>query len=895
MPRSYLKLLYLSGMIDLCLLAGPVHAQDAANAQLVSQGNYWHDQGRDDLASDTWKKLLRIDPRQPDALLGLGRIALAQGRQGEARSLLEQLQASHPGSAQARALHQVLSGGPSDDRAGVLAAARRAASAGRYAEAVAQYRKAFTGEQPPAEIAQEYYQSLAGTADGWEPARAGLQRLQAASPGDAKLSLALAQLLTYREPSRRQGIAQLQALSTRADVGSSARQSLRQALLWLEAGKADAPLFQRWLAETPGDSAIQARLNQLNQQGQVTRAAGPTPPSSADQAGTALGAAFKALDAGELERAEQSFRQALQAQPKNTDALGGLGTVRLRQQRFPEAQELLRQAAAASGKWRSAYDAARYWSLLGQAGTARDQGNVQRAGELARQAMQIDSTQPAALDLLAALEAGSNPKQAEEYYRQALKTDAHDAAALQGLVAMYSRQGRVQEANDLFARLSPAEQEKAGGLAMLNSNVQRALAQQSLQAGDTGTAQMQLENAMVERPADPWIRLDLARLYRQMGRPDQARNVMDGLLAAHGDDPDAQYANALLAQEAGDWSAAYASLERIPASQRSAEAKALHDIAWVQLQARQAGLLHEQGRVGEAQLLMSRTEAAVSDRLDQPTVLAALAGAYADAGNTSRALTLGQRLLGNGSPSVDQRLQYADILLRAHQEAELSAVLRQLQGLTLTPEQLQRFQGLRSSYVLRQVDALRGLGNLEAAYAMLAPVLAQQPSDRDALAALARLYEAAGDQRQASTIYQQILQSNPNDLDTLVAAANSAAAGKNPDAAEVYLQRALRQAPDSPEVLAAAGRVYRAAGSTRKAEKYFKAALAAQQRQAGQLDNGLPTATGAAAFANADRSFNPFAGMTGSMPAGQVIQPGGVSAALNNDLALPMSAAMPAA
>ncbi|NEL42854.1 MAG: hypothetical protein G3W69_34130, partial [Xanthomonas perforans] len=78
----------------------------------------------------------------------------------------------------------------------------------------------------------------------------------------------------------------------------------------------------------------------------------------------------------------------------------------------------------------------------------------------------------------------------------------------------------------------------------------------------------------------------------------------------------------------------------------------------------------------------------------------------------------------------------------------------------------------------------------------------------------------------------------------LTAAANSAAAQSDLRNAEHYLQRALAQAPESPEVLAAAGRVYRSAGKNRKAEQYFRASLAAQQRQAGQLDNGLPSARG---------------------------------------------------
>lgn len=874
MFRKTLKPLYFVGMIELCLLATPAYAQTNVTQQLVSQGNYWHDQGRDDLAADTWKKLLSIDPNQPDALLGLGQIDLAQGRQAEARKRLQQLDAAHPGSPQGQSLRLAI-GSRGDNPH--LRDARRAAAAGRYIEAVRAYEAAFDGKPPPPALELEYYQSLAGTPQGWERARDGLSRLHAADPGNIPVALALAQVLTYREPTRREGIAQLRGLSQRADVGGVARRSWRQALLWLGANRADETLYEAFLASNPNDAEITAKLVQVRAQ----RTAG----AEADPNGVLLGEGFKALNGGELAVAEQRFTQVLRAQPRDPEALGGLGSIRLRQQRFAEAVELLRPAAAGSGKWKSAYDTARYWQQLQRAETLRKQGEPGQATELVQQSIRLLPNEAAGYAALAGLQTGSDDAAAEASFRKALSLDAGNVGAIQGLVGLYSRQGRMQEANDLFGRLSAADQATVGGEAMLRSNVQRARARQALASGDAATAQAELDSAMVERPGDPWIRLDLARLYQQTGRPDQARSVMDGLLAVHGDLPEALYANALLAQETGDWSTAYASLERIPLASRTAEMTQLRNTAWVELQARQAKLLVQQGRTIEAQLLLSRTESALSDQLDQPALLASLAGAYADIGNAQRALTLAQRLVTGSAPSTQDRLQYAGVLLRAHQDAELSAVLRQMHDTVMTPEQQRRYQALRSGYTLRQVDALRELGNLEGAFDALAPVLAQQPQDVNAQSALARLYSTAGDQRQALVIYQRILQAHPDDLDVLTAAANSAAAQSDLDSAEAYLQRALSQAPDSPEVLAAAGRVYRSAGKNRKAEQYFRASLAAQQRQAGQLDNGLPGARGPAAYASAGRPFNPFSGMTGPMRG---------SAAVLSDAVAPAYAAGPA-
>ena len=60
MFRKNLKPLCLLG---LCVLTAPAWSQNAASTrQLVNQGNYWLDQGREDLAADTWRKLLAADP-----------------------------------------------------------------------------------------------------------------------------------------------------------------------------------------------------------------------------------------------------------------------------------------------------------------------------------------------------------------------------------------------------------------------------------------------------------------------------------------------------------------------------------------------------------------------------------------------------------------------------------------------------------------------------------------------------------------------------------------------------------------------------------------------------------------------------------------------------------------
>ena len=853
MFRETLKPLCLVG---LSVLAAPLLAQSpSATQQLVNQGNYWQDQGREDLAAEAWRKLLAVDPNQPDALLGLALIDLNQGRRAEAQRRLTQLQSSHPDSPQATRLRMALGGGGGSNNA--LQTARRAAAAGRYAEAVRAYDQAFGKGGPPDDLALEYYQVLAGTPDGWERARDGLRRVAGNSNSPAA-SLALGQVLTYREPTRREGITRLRGLASRDDVGGPARSAWRQALLWLNATRADAALYDEFLKIQPNDREVAAKRAQLRDQ--ATGGAAQQDPNQ-----RLLAEGFRALEGGDDAVAEARFAQVLRARPRDPEAMGGLGSVRLRQQRFAEASELLRPAAAANRKWKQAADTAQYWVTL--------QGARNGGPDAVRKvsaAVQLVPREPAGHVLLAQLQEGSDPAAAEAGYRKALELDPANAGALQGLVGLLGRQGRAAEAASLYERLTPEQRERAGGAGALRASLARARAQEALAAGDLDTARIELEDALLEDGRDPWLRLELARLYQRAGRPDQARGIMDGLLAID-ESPQTLHAAAVYAQEQGDWGSVYANLERIPPASRDSAMSSLHDVAWIHVQAAQARQLAAQERAGEAQLLLARVEASLGDRLQRPETAGALAEAYAGIGSRQRALVLAQRLLAGPDAGTEERLQYASVLLRAGQDVELSALLRKLADAPMTPAQAGRYQDLRTGYVLRQVDALREMGNLEAAYETLAPILAQQPQDPRTVAALARLYAAAGDQRQALALYQQQLQLAPGDVDAMVAAAGSAAALRDMETAEYYLEQALARQPQSPDVLAGAGRVYRSAGQNRKAERYFRAAIAAQARNAGQTDHGYPAASTALA-GSGGRAFNPFAGLTGGQARGNALR-----------------------
>ncbi|MDM0013473.1 cellulose synthase subunit BcsC-related outer membrane protein [Variovorax sp. J22P168] len=860
------RLLACLGLIGALHAGAPAHAQDA-KAALIEQGNYWQSMGRTDLAEESWQKLLRVDPQSADALYGMSQVELARGKAEPARDWLAKLRAAHPSDPRASTAVQTQGGTPQTD----LQRARAASKAGRTAEAIALYRAVFGANRtPPEPLAVEYYQLLSGTPQGWEEGRKGLEQLVKDKPDNAAYRLALAQLQTYREPTRREGIRSLAELSKQPGVGAAATASWRQALIWLDAREADSALYDDYLSTHP-DPAVQARLDSLR--------AARTAAATASPAAQPLGEGYKALDRGDAATAEQRFQQALRAEPGDPEALGGLGLIRLRQERFAEAQQLLEQASRGAGgrKWASALQSATYWNLVRQANVARDKGDARSAQALLERAVKADPREPVGQIALAELQlANGNLAAAEQGFRQALEAKPSDPQALRGMISVYTRQGRNDEAATLTQKLSPDQLRQLGNLQDVRVEAARAKARAQTDAGDVAGAQRTLEDAMLAAPDSPWVRLDLANLYRRQGMTAQARGVMDGLLMSQPDMPDALFASALLASEAGDPAAGLQYLDRIPAASRTRDMTQLQRRLWAAGQAQQAQALARQGQVAAARGVLAQTEAALGNDMP-PELWGQLASAYADIGDAPRALAMSRQLLArSANPGVGDRLLYATVLLKTQQDVELTAVLRQLQQANMTTAQRADFERLNIALALRQTDALREAGNLEAAYNAMAPVLAARPDDPQVLAALARLYAAARDEKQALALYQRILQRSPTDLDTLLAAASSASALRAHGDAESYVQAALKQAPDQSRVLAAAGRVYRNAGDNARAEQYLRAAVAADSRAAGGAVTARPGAVPVA-------PSNPFAGMTGGAaaagaPFGATLQPVGLPA-----------------
>lgn len=799
-------------------------ANEVAIKALTEQALFWQERGRNDRAVDAWKKLLQIDPQNPKALAAIAQHELDNHRPEAARTYTEKLRQTPSGVTAANRIE-----GQATLRAmnpKLLEEARTAARAGKGEEAIRLYKQLLGGKTPTGSLALEYYQTLGGNEGSWEEARQGLSRLYAEEPQNPSVALAYAQHLSYRGETRREGIRLLAQLSRNPQLATRATESWRKALIWLEASRNDTALFQAYLSSQPSDSAVRNRLESLTR----------VEPSryKPDATTLAIREGFTALDSGDLEEASSRFQALLHDNPSNTDALGGLGIIRLKQEKFAEAEKLLMQASRgqpSGGKWGAALHSARFWLEMEAATRYRQEGRTSQAVASYTRARQLDATNRLPILGLTDIAAEEGKlAEAEKSYRTLISSDPKDLDAIRGLLNVLAQLGRIDEATQIAEQLDDAQREKLGGYGRLKGEQLRRAALAIAEKGDTFGAMHALEDALLWDPASPWLRLELARMYQSAGAINEARSVVDGLLLSNPDMPDALYASALMSADAGDWVAGLNYLERIPASSRSKDATTLQRRLWVKAQAERAAVLGRSGQQATARAMLKQIEPQAGKDIE---LLGAVAQAYSDAGDDALALATIRAVLSQSPrPDMGLRVQYAAILLKTRQDPELASQLRQLYALPLTERQRQDLDKIRTAYSLRQFDVQREARNLAAAYEILVPLVNEKPDDVSLQMALARLYGSASDYRESLKWYDQVLQREPDNIDALLGASGAALAVQNLSYAEAATARAAELAPENASVLAMVGRLYRAQGKTQLATQTFQRALLAEQAAA---------------------------------------------------------------
>lgn len=830
----------LALLLVLALAVGiPSHsrAADDPYALLLEKAEFWSRRDRPDLAREALNTILQTAPDNTDALARLAELEADQGNRARADALLAQLSKLKPSASaeMQRATQAVQLAG---NRSGVLAEARRLAKGGAYAEAVAKYKEAFAGSEPPAGLAVEYYQTLAGTKDGVAEAVAGLRKRAGAAGATAEDRLVLARVLTYQENTRREGIALLARMAQNGPPAPDVRAAWRDALLWMNAGPADKTAYETYLAQTPSDTEVRSKL---------AAALKPAPSE-----GGARAQGYAALNRGDLATAERQFNAALAENAADAEARAGLGLIRLRQQRFGEAQQILAAATQAApdkaGRWKAALDSANLWAGMAEAKTLRDNGRLAEAAARVRPlAAQKSAEGQAALLLLADIQDRQGDLTgAEQSYRSLMAADPGNADALNGLVTTLFRQGRDNDAKQVIANLDQSTIARLPGYPRLRAASLRAEAAALTGRGNLQEARSRYFEALSLTPDDPWLRLDYARLLLRQKEEATAAGLMALPSGGQAPSPEFIHASALFEMERGHWSAVPALLDKLPPSAVTPAIQTLRQQASLK-----AGIAEARRTGGQARerLLALRPQATT------PAAQADLATALAEADALPEALTLLRPQLMQPTVTPGTQVQYAMLLLKAEQRSEAAAILRQLEGRSdLSATEQQGVSALRIAMAVTAADAARLEQNYANAYDQVGPLYRERPSDPVLAQAMARIYQSAGRPREALALYEGVLRQDPANADAAQGAATAALAVGKPAQAAAIIKTALVRAPDDPALILRQAQLQRAAGDER-------AAMASLER----AENLRRTALGDGGESGIRAAANPFhnEGLTG--------------------------------
>ncbi|WP_419899647.1 cellulose biosynthesis protein BcsC [Roseomonas sp. USHLN139] len=794
-------------------LASPVAAQEGAIAVLLDQAGYWRGQNRPDRAAVTLDRLLAAEPNHLDGLAAAAATQAELGNPAGAERHLARLRELAPADPRLAEAALAVRGASLDPAQ--LAEARRLAQQGLAVESVALYRKLFGGPVPPAAFAIEYYQTLAGTPDGHAEAREAVAALVAKSPTDRRLPLALARIMTYREASRAEGIRRLQALAQQAEGAGDARAAWRDALQWEALAPEAAAGIEAYLKLYPNDPLMQQRL------ADARRAVG--------DGGAARLRGFAALNAGLLADAAREFQAVLVLRPEDADARGGLGLARLRQGRRLEATALLREAIAADpangrARWARALEGAAGPTLVAQARQAVQRSQFDQAEQILRRGLRREGAERVEAETLLAdlaLRRGDLAG-AEQHYRAALARRPELATPMAGLFEALQRQGRFAEAQQLA--------ERRNRLVLGSAAAQRAeaLRIEAQRAGDAESAVALLRNALAVEPANPWLRLDLARALAAQGQGVEARALVDQ--PAETGSAEAVFAAALFASDEGRMLDVVGLLERVPDRLRSADMGRLMRRARLQQQVAAALEPDAFGHRGEAKRrllsLAARPEPSGETAALVVEALAGLGDAQAATEAAQAALSANRSAPASGRLAIAMALQEAGL----DQPASQIAVELAQDGRLSTDER-------------RQLAGLRAAGSPAPAAVAQRPApqpaapqpVATAPQRAEAPRLAFQLYQGARDAREAQRLAEGVLRRDPRNLEARAGAVDAAILLDQWARAEGLLAEARALAPNDPRLSMIEARLARAGGDEARARGALL--LAAEQRR-GQIGGG---------------------------------------------------------
>lgn len=438
--------------------------------------------------------------------------------------------------------------------------------------------------------------------------------------------------------------------------------------------------------------------------------------------------ALDALEDGKLELAETSLTELLKRRPQDSEILGGLGFVKLRQGKHAEAENWFKQALRASdedniGKWTSLATTAGFWKNMRLADELLEGNQLPEAEAAIQQALLLQPEDPNAMALLGNIKAADNDLvEAERLYRQALDKEGHNVAAIRGLTSLLTRTQRSEQALELLERVFRTYPDELNQNPENHAGLLREEADLYIAAHRPSHAVQALEMALVLAPKNAWVRFSLAKLYISLNLTPLAIQVLQEGAALSPKDPDMHYVRALVLISLNDYAGGLDSLAKIPDAEMTKPMRETWNRALIQYHFQQAESVLAQGNRKEAIRIMSIVETQARNNY---SATEQVAEGWFGLGLQKQGLSA-MRKLPQPVP-LGTQIYFASLLNRAGEDKELAAYLPSLripEGTDVTTQKYQAtLRDIEFAMAGRQYDKLMKAGKTEQAQQLADSVL----------------------------------------------------------------------------------------------------------------------------------------------------------------------------
>lgn len=593
MRKLSLSLLTLS--LGVALLPLAQAATTPAQEHLLEQVRLGEASNREDLVRQSLYRLELIDPNNPDLIAARMRYLLRQGDTAGAQKELERLTKLAPDSPELKASRNEMKSNTGEGRQ-ALQQARLLGVAGKVDEAIAAYEKLFGGVPDDVDAAIEYWTLVARLPARHSEGVSQLKKLNASAPGNVSLLTALAKQM-FADNKPQEGFAYLAEMARSASGRGIAADMWFSEVKSMPVSKASVQALQQFLLQFPtGSVAANARVLLDQQQAQLQ-----------DPTFRARSEGLAAVKSGNTSQAVADLQKAVQADSRDSDAVGALGQAYSQRGDRARAVAQLNKAIAMDpdspnrGKWDSLLQTNRYWLLIKQGDNALKAGQLSQAQNYYAQAQRVDRTDSYAVlglgDVAAARKASSA---AERYYQQALRLDRGNNLAVRGLANLY-RAESPEKASAWIAGLPAAQRRSIDDIerSLTNDRLEKQAQALESQGNWAQAAEVQRRRLALE-PDSVWITYRLARDLVSAGERQEADALMRAMVNRQPQDAERIYASGLYLSGNDQDDLALAQIAALPRSAWTDNIRELEARLQSDRVLRQANQLRDSGEEAQA-------------------------------------------------------------------------------------------------------------------------------------------------------------------------------------------------------------------------------------------------------------------------------------------------------